>query len=82
MAEAAVVEMVKVELPVPVTCAGAKEQSDFDGKPEHANVTVPLKPLTAWRLTVYEAAVPAFTVSLAGVALSVKSATSSVTVVV
>jgi hypothetical protein len=75
------VEMVSVEVPAPVTCAGANEQEDLLGSPEQANVTVPLKLPGAWMFIVYDADVPALTVALAGVPLSVKSAMFSVTAV-
>jgi hypothetical protein len=79
---------VNVELPPPVTVAGEKLAVAPAGSPLAVNVTTPLNPFSAPILAVYVVGLPATTVSVLGVAVSVKLAgggvasTASVTLVV
>jgi hypothetical protein len=70
----AVVEIVSVVLPLPVTVAGLKLQFVSAGNPLQAKFTVPLNPPVAPILMVNVAGVPAFTVALPLLAGRVKSA--------
>jgi hypothetical protein len=79
---------VRVELPVPVTVAGEKLAVAPAGNPLALSVTTPVNPFTAPTLAVYVAVFPSTTVSVLGVAISVKfggggvASTASVTLVV
>jgi len=76
---APVVLTVRVEVPVPAMVAGVNDDVVPLGRPAMLSGTLPVKPLSAVAVTVYDVPPPAVTVWLAGLILMVKSVTLSVT---
>ena len=77
----ALVLIVKVDDPWPVTELGLNVAVAFVGNPRTRNDTVPLKPLIAATVTVYVVLLPRVTVSVAGDAEMENEFTTKATVV-
>ena len=78
----AIVEIVSVEVeaaPFTVTDAGEKLHAEPAGKPEHANVTVPVYPPLGMRVSTVAADVPGATEPAAGLAAIAKSGLAALT---
>ncbi len=79
IAVTAVVLMVRVVLPPAAIELLAKLHAESAGNPEHASVTLPLNPPSAFVvMLIADVALPAFTVALVGLALIWKSCTLTV----